>query len=258
MTTTFVWGLKRSGIHLVTNWMYANYGAIEKSPLEAPDLHPQLRDGFRDRTAGVAFHNNCGWLHSRGFSIGTLTPADFNRASERQRVTIFGLEDCDLCYASRVPVGPEVSHVLVLRDPLNNIASRLEGAKVRPEVFRVDHQYIALFGAYCEEYLGWSTRLPHKTRVSYNQFVTERGYRDQLAAQLGVVNLDAVSDVSPYGGGSSFSGDGRADPAHELLLRYRRHPVPRRLVAMLAEHPAVRSVCSEIFGYDLAVAAAAR
>lgn len=63
--TIFIWGLKRSGIHLFVNWLYANLDATTKDTLDTQGLHPQLCDGFRDAAAGVAFYNNCGRHHSR-------------------------------------------------------------------------------------------------------------------------------------------------------------------------------------------------
>ena len=51
---TFVWGLKRSGIHLVVGWLYANLGGRVKGELVADGLHPQLCDGFADPHTGVA------------------------------------------------------------------------------------------------------------------------------------------------------------------------------------------------------------
>ena len=55
MSTTFLWGMKRSGIHHVVNWLYANHGAMAKADLATDGLHPQLHDGFCDPDAGVAF-----------------------------------------------------------------------------------------------------------------------------------------------------------------------------------------------------------
>lgn len=246
---TFVWGLKRSGIHLVVNWLFTNCGALRKDPLQADGLHPQLRDGFSDASAGVAFHNNCGGLHSRGFELGGLATSDLQRAAGRQRTTIFGVEDCQLDRASlTAPVA--TANVLVLRDPLNNLASRLKAAEDRPQVFRVDAGYIDLYEAYCAEYLGRTSHLDSKILVSFNRFIADRPYRDALAHELGVDNVDDVSEVSGYGGGSSFSSAERSS-VDRLRNRFREHPVPPHLVHMLSERPAIREVCASEFGYDL-------
>jgi hypothetical protein len=253
-----LWGLKRSGIHLVVGWLYANLGATQRQPIPAAGLHPQLTDGFCDPDVGVTFHNNCGWLHSRSFGLGDLARADFESAAARSRVAIFGLEDCALDLASRTLNAPAAQPVLVLRDPLNNLASRLAGAPTRPGQFRVDRAYIDLFASYCEELLDRSHALPGRVAVNYNRFVQDRAYRDAVAADLGVPNLDVTSEASDFGGGSSFGASDRPSPTSELLTRYRQHPIPPRLVDLLLAKPSIRDACSEVFGYDLAAVAEER
>lgn len=248
---TYLWGLRRSGNHLLANWLYANHGANAKNSLDTQGLHPQLFDGYCDRDAGVAFFNSCGRVHSRDLEIGSLVPDDFELAARRYDSTIFGLEDCGLEYASKTSHGPDVANILVLRDPLNNVASRLEALKSRPYGFRVDEPYIDLVDAFCAEYLGRSSHLSNKTGVNYNKFVDERTYRDEIAAALGVENVDAVSEVSDYGGGSSFSPDDSPPPATSLMTRFQQHPIPRPILDMLVARSAIQEACRTVFGYDL-------
>ena len=247
---TFIWGLKRSGIHLVVSWLYANRGGAERHDLEASDLHPQLRDGFRDADAGVGLYNNCGGFSSRQFSLGDVGVGDFERAAGRHTAAIFGIEDCALRWATPATEVAGSVHVLVLRDPLNNLASRLAGARARPEVFRVDAAYIDLLEAYCAEYLRRTRHLPAAVLVGFNRFVVDRGYRDSLAAALGVENRDEIGEVSPYGGGSSFAEE--APQPDQLMSRFRQHPIPRDLLDLLLARSAVQEVCATTFGYDLA------
>lgn len=253
---TFVWGLKRSGIHLLVNWLYANHGADVKEPLVDHDLHPQLRDGFRDDDAGVAFFNNIGRFSSRRFELGDLTPGELEEAAARQPATLFGVEDCDLRFAPRVTSVPDAVHVLVLRDPLNNLASRLEAARKIPEAFPINEGYIDLFADYCAEFLGRTDHLPAKIVVSYNRFVQDRRYRDGVASSLGLANRDAMSEVSPYGGGSSFTQDDLS-PTAALMTRFHEHPVPRHLLDLLLDRPVIVEACATVFGYDLAAEARA-
>ena len=250
--STFVWGLQRSGIHLIVNWLYANHGATAKSDLTSDGLHPKLVDGFADPAAGVAFYNNCGRFYCRQFELGDLVPADFEEAALRSSTSIFTIEDCALQHASRTPRHPDVATVLVLRDPLNTLASRLEAAKTRPGQFRTDEPFVDVLESYCAEFLGHTHHLANKTVISYNRFVEDRPYRDALATELGLTNLDAVSEVSEYGGGSSFSGLGRPSPTSSLMTRFEQHPIPAPLIEMLLERPAIREACATVFGFDLA------
>lgn len=248
---TFVWGLKRSGIHLVVGWLYANHGGVTEDPFHGPRAHPQLGDGYEDAARGVAFFNNCGGLHSRRYRLGSLCPGDFDRAIAAHRVAIFGIEDCSLDEVDRTVVAASSARVLVLRDPLNNLASRLEAAKVRPQVFPVDDAYLDLYEAYCAEALGRTEHLAPRTVVAYDHFVQDRDHREALAAELGLANVDAVARVSSYGGGSSFSGQTPSEPA-SLLARHRDHPVPPALIERLLDRPAIRDACEVLFGYVLA------
>lgn len=141
--------------------------------------------------------------------------------------------------------------VLIMRDPLNNLASRLKAAERRPDVFPVHERFLDLFEAYCAEYLGYTDELPKKTLVNFNRFVTESDYRQAMAEELGTHNHDAVSEVSPYGGGSSFSAGDRS-PTPSLMTRYRQYPIPRHLLKLLLGRKSVREMCSTVFGYNLA------
>ena len=254
----FLWGLKRSGIHFVANWLYANQGGVAKEPLgeSALDHHWQLRDGFCDRAAGVLFFNNCGRKHSREFTLGSLDRADFERAMGGAAAATFGIEDCRIePFASRILTGDHVTNVVVLRDPLNNLASRLQGQVQFPTVFPVNAEYVDLYESYCAEALGWTSFLPNKVAVVYDRFVVDRDYRDATAARLGVPNVDATSEVSHYGGGSSFTALSPV-AASSVLRRFEERPPPAHLVEMRVARAAVREACTSLFGYDLAERAA--
>jgi hypothetical protein len=247
----FLWGLKRSGNHLLANWLFANLGGRKKLSLPDAD-HRQLLDGHCDPDAGVAFYNNCGRLNSRQFGLGLLTRSDFEAAMSRNRVTIFGIEDCQIRFARRLPTGDDIVTMLLLRDPLNNIASRLEGAINRSDAFRTDEEYVDLFASYCDEYLGRTDHLANKVTVDFSRFVIDREYRDDIATQLGLENHDEVAEVSNYGGGSSFAIGAAPTSSDDLMHRYRQHPVPDELLDLLLDRPAIRDACTMVFGYDLA------
>jgi hypothetical protein len=250
--TVFLWGLKRSGNHLLANWLYANFGATEKQPLDSSDIHRQLRQGHCDPAAGVAFYNNCAQYNSRRFELGLLSRADFELARHRLPMTIFGIEDCWLRYAKRTPSAPGIVHVLVLRDPLNNIASRLEAARNRPEMFPTDETYVDLFASYCAEFVGLTDFLDSKVVVNFNRFVSDRGYRDSIAGALGFENRDVLAEASDYGGSSSFSPGKGPSASRELLTRFQQHRIPDGMFEMLLERPVIREACSDVFGYELA------
>jgi len=110
--------------------------------------------------------------------------------------------------------------LLVLRDPWNNLASLLRWA--RGAVYPISLDSVAkaarLWKAYAREVLGETDLLRHqRTPVLFNLWVTDPGYRAELASRLGVPFTDAGRDeVAPWGPttwGDSFDGfayDGRA------------------------------------------------
>ena len=252
MSATIVWGLKRSGIHLIVGWLYANLGATVKDDLGATELPRQLQDGFRDPAAGVAYFNNCGWLYSRQLGLGPLTGADLLQAAARQRTTVFGVEDCSLRWATTTAAVPDQRNVILLRDPLNNLASRLEGTRTMPGQLRTDDAFLDVFEEYCAEVLGHTEHLADRTIIIFNRFIEDRAHRDELAAALGLPNLDQVSEVSAYGGGSSFSSSPVPSSVESLTTRYQQHPLPRSVVEGLLARPMIREACTTVFGYDLA------
>jgi hypothetical protein len=227
-----------------------------KAELDTTGLHFQLSRGYCDPSAGVAFFNNCGWMNSRRFELGDLQPSDFEEAMRARAVTIFGIEDCQLRFASQVPSGPGIVNVVLLRDPLNNVASRLEGAKKRPAVFRTDEAYVDMLASYCAEFLDRTAVFGEKVVISFNRFVGDRDYRDSIAAQLGVTNVDVIDEVSDFGGGSSFTPGGGPSSEAALMTRFRDHPIPPDLLELLLDRPAIQEVCAAVFGYDLAELAA--
>jgi hypothetical protein len=251
---TFVWGLQRSGIHLVVGWLYANHGGATRDALPG-GLHPQLADGFRDASARLAFFNNPGRFHCREFTLGDIGPGDFEAAVEATGRAIFSIEDCELRFADRLPHDDSTVSVLLLRHPLNLVASRQRGAARAPELFRTDQRFVDVLATHCAEALGRTTHLPNRVVIAYDRFVADRPYRDALATELGLPNRDAVAEVSDYGGGSSFTEMAERPSPAAVTSRYLEHPVPPALLDQLAARPAIVEACHTLFGFELATVA---
>jgi hypothetical protein len=207
LSATIVWGLKRSGIHLIVGWLYANLGATVKDDLGATELPRQLQDGFRDPAAGVAYFNNCGWLYSRQLGLGPLTGADLLQAAARQRTTVFGVEDCSLRWATTTAAVPDQRNVILLRDPLNNLASRLEGTRTMPGQLRTDDAFLDVFEEYCAEVLGHTEHLADRTIIIFNRFIGDRAHRDELAAALGLAPGPSLGRLLAEVEAAAFAGE---------------------------------------------------
>jgi hypothetical protein len=105
--------------------------------------------------------------------------------------------------------------VLILRDPYNLLASRLQIDAFRP---RSMPAFSALWTSYAVEFLGETNHLTHnKVSVNYNRWVVSKTYRQELATKLGLHFSDHGSgDVTHFGGGSSFDGSAYNGRAHEM------------------------------------------
>jgi len=246
----FVWGLQRSGIHLVVSWLFANLGGSRQEPLP-PARHPQLGDGFFDPVTRVAFFNNPGRFYCRAFKLGPIEPRDVEAVADEYEHCVISIEDCTLASVAQLPAGERTVSLLVVRHPLNLLASRRRGAATRPELFRTDVEFIDVLAAYYDEALGHTDHLPNRTVVVFDRFVDDRSYRDALAARLDVPNRDAVGDVSSYGGGSSFTGAAGPTSMEELHTRYLEEPLPATLLDELLDRPAIVDACRTLFGFEL-------
>jgi hypothetical protein len=248
--STFVWGLQRSGIHLVVSWLFANFGGRRREPLPATG-HPQFGDGFLDPVAQVAFFNNPGRFYCRAFKLGPIQPHDVRAVADEYEHCIVSIEDCSLACAAQLPAGDRTASLLVVRHPLNLLASRRRGATTRPELFRTDVEFIEILAAHYEEALEHTDHLPNCTVVVFDRFVDDPSYRDALAARLEVPNRDAVTEVSSYGGGSSFTGAAGPTAMDALHTRYLEEPLPATLVHELVDRPAIVDACRNLFGFEL-------
>ncbi len=141
--------------------------------------------------------------------------------------------------------------LLVLRDPWNNLASLLRWARGAVHPISLDSvtRAASRWKAYAREALGETAHRRHRpVTVLFNRWAAEPGYREELAARLGIPFTDAGRErVAPWGPatwGDSFDGfayDGRAAemPVLERFREYAEDPFYRGLfdaeMAELAE-----------------------
>ena len=98
----------------------------------------------------------------------------------------------------------------MLRDPLNNIASRLEAARIGLKCSVPMRPTSTCIASYCAEFVGLTDLLGNKVVVNFNRFVEAIAYRDLIAGELAFDNRDVLGEASDYGGSSSFSPGSRA------------------------------------------------
>ncbi|MEX0806258.1 MAG: hypothetical protein WD940_02725 [Patescibacteria group bacterium] len=141
---------------------------------------------------------------------------------DRNFTLLLGYEDVDLLNLDSVP-GVKYENeiledstkikILLVRDPFNFFASRLKMLRdmqeqgVRNPIQKIGWKGISrLWRTYAKEYLGETNLLGDRVNVNYNDWFSNRDYRDELCQRcLGTVNRDlSVQDVVEHGRGSSF------------------------------------------------------
>ena len=212
-----VLGARRSGHHAIITWL------IRQSPGKVIFLNnlEAIGSGRSYRIEGEeAVEADESYLHSQG------SPEVFQK-EQRLRTVIYNFEDYGIAellnLKARMPTPDDkpTQNILVLRDPLNLLASRVKKYRRTGALGMIGQPFI-------EHYLEWcraaaAERLPLKNAivVNFNLWVTSKTYRADLAAQLGLDFTDeGLNEVRCRG--SSFDGfqyNGRAQEM-KVLERY--------------------------------------
>ena len=214
-------GLRRSGNHAIIEWLIADHlGPVlflnEAYPATRPNRTRQRewnwRPGEKTDGLGAIVYNY------EDQSLLTITMDSVGR----QRLKW---------------LGPAVGRfdLLILRDPFNMLASRLQWKRESLDRLR---QVVGEWKIYAGEWLGDTATLHHKVPVSFNRWASDDAYRAELAQRLGLAPTDmGKARVSTYGGGSSFDGtahDGQASQM-KVLDRWQRFADDPRFRALVAD-----------------------
>lgn len=160
--------------------------------------------------------------------------ATLREAHSRRDVLIHTYEDRQLLGPDSTQRGElfgcsESFHdVLVVRDPLNFFASRLQrwsclsGIKDRQEL-------VALWKQHAAEALGMTARIgPGRIVANFTRWAVDGDYREELARALGLTFSDNGRDSMMPGFSSSFDGTGYRTRADAMLVNERwNRPLPR-------------------------------
>lgn len=179
-----------------------------------------------------------------------------NSCSSHRSLLMYSYEDDPLDALTEISLdeiggAKKTYNVLLLRDALNNLASRLRyketvggfGLVDRPRIF------IRRWKQYAKEFLGETAHLGgNLVVINYNRWVTRRAYRAEIAHALGKDLNDAtLAQVPMQGFGSSFDGvveDGRK---LDVLNRWQAYARDKRLRPALEDRE-LRELTTEIFG----------
>lgn len=169
-------------------------------------------------------------------SIGTLLFSYENH-------TLYEVVSSPSFMAGRPFAGPRTAITcLVVRDPINALASILKVLEVNPGKAE-DHEkwigrFVSAWLSHAAEFLGRTHVLEAPLLVSYNLFVRDAAYRRSLAERLDLAGTELIGRLSRFGkGGNTFFSDRRSyAPTPEALeSRWRQLVSPDRLAAALRD-----------------------
>jgi hypothetical protein len=186
-------GLKRSGNHAIINWLM---GLLEETYIH---------------------HNNCVFHHPNKMSSAFY---QIYQGSDT-KINFYSLED----YFPRDLAHNTNKKIMILRDPFNNLASRIR----HPDKFLREEKALRLWHSYAEEFVGDTNYLQNCVKINYNKWISDKGYRKTIAGNFGGLKNDNIHYVSYHGNGSSFDKKSFMGSAQnmKLLERYKQfqyHP----------------------------------
>ena len=252
-TELAVYGLKRSGNHVIINWIFRNHpGAVCFLNHIPPRLHfnPYLSFGQSFLKNGAEVTNFPPELRSKVWRTDR-----WHRQHPHLDCLIHSYEDRPLEELTADPLrgvehdrvlgrsGRRLS-VLVLRDPFNTVASRMRRRDRLPL-----EGFIELWKSYAREFAGDTDFLPDRVAISYNRWCVDAPYRSALAGRLGLSGDMGVNDVPVVGGGSSFDAvafDGKGS-SMRTGERWRQFTDDPDYLAAVCD-PEVLDLSARIFG----------
>jgi hypothetical protein len=217
-------GLSRSGNHAIINWILSQAKG-RTCFLNCAEGKTNPFASARPLSSGLPFETNSLDFDWEQEQTDVLSPKD---------LLVHSYEDSFLGYVCHpvfeqnhdrwVGKSLERYDVLILRDPFNLFASRKRAGAALQGVH--PSTAVRIWKQHAREFLGQSRYLnrPH-ILINYNRWVTERSYRQKLAARLEVDFTDAsINTVPATGGGSSFDGS-RYDGAASKMKVFERWKV---------------------------------
>lgn len=217
----FINGLRRSGNHFFISWIISNH----KRVLFINDVNktPILTEKFHKKE----FNDKCIYRESNSFH----DEINKNLLSKNDNIDnidclIFTMEDkkLNVFYETishfKIPKTSKSYIILIMRDILNNIASRLETSHIVSNQFQfaVDEYFIDTWYSFLHD--------TQSHKLNYNMFILDKdNYRKNkgLELELPELNNHVLSKVPQFGLGSSFSPKSKeTDQLINLLNRYRK------------------------------------
>lgn len=218
MKTIKILGLRRSGNHIITNWLIQHlslkYNIIYKNNMQYIDNKPVTTEDDR-------YINN-----NRLDTMCVMTFEDYS-IDEYNRM--------------KLPEGP---NILIIRDAYNLFASRIKNSLVG-----MDRIIVGKWKTHIKY-----SQNPTKSHIciNYNFWCTDEDYKKSIIRQLGLEYIKDFKNIVPkFGGGSSFDGLNYKDNPSlmNVLERYKVYKGQRVFNKYIDRE--VREYCSKYFNITL-------
>ncbi len=215
-------GVRRSGIHAVVNWIRA---ALGEPHVLLNNVHLASLNAKERNT-----------VFSKGFATSD--------SADEHVLVVF--EDKRLHRVIKSPLlkrigGDRRKHLVVLRDPYNLAASRLQRTRRRHNRDTDPRRVAELWPDHARHNKTW-------TRCVYNRWFVDESYRSELATTLGLPTCPPLPNrIARAGHGSSFDGvryDGRTREM-PVVDRWRKF-VDDREYQQLVQHSTLAALSAEI------------
>jgi hypothetical protein len=242
-----IFGLRRGGNHAIIAWIASSYP--DNSVYYFNDVSHSYSNLFESELTGPS-NQLAGTVAAKMISC-PLATAD-------KKCIIQSYEDNFLeliLEIDKQEIGQSKNRVniVVLRDPLNMIASRLELYRIGNPYVEVTKEIIDLWCEYAEQYLRFlekketilDTNSTKTIFINYNHWVESKEYRDMIASAIGINPATANHHSRMlYGGGSSF----KSSDSSNVNLRWKKYendPVFMRW----ANDPRIIKYNEKLFGF---------
>lgn len=231
MKTFRVLGMRRSGNHAIINWLLSNYnnGICITETYQDESSEKDAYVPIFTNNKNILFFNSC--VEDPFWNIKDCI--EF----ENYSLILHSYEDKQFEYILEHSYNncfndeKDITNIIILRDPFNTFASRFKYEN--SDLFtKVDEFHVNLWIEYAEEALNITNYFDNKLIILYNEWLTNKNYRDDISKKLGIYNYDNIYDVSKCGNGSSFIGQ-NLDTVDNYLNRYKIIDLPQDIKNLL-------------------------
>ena len=237
-----VFATRRNGHHAFMNWACAQ---VEGTYCHLNDTRINSNP-FRTTRGAVRFSTNIKGFAPSLEALGLL---------RHKQLLMYNFEDFPFDVPVRRMSGVGSSRrylrVLVLRDPFNQFASRLQGLRHLPRSLRLTPVVVEIWKAHAREFLGETNHLGEKLCVAYNRWHADRSYRQEIAEKIGLRFTDkGRSYVSPAGSGSSFDGARLQNRGEQMQVgkRYEAFLEDSQYLEVFRRNPDLFELSRAVFG----------